>query len=68
VLVLIVGISVIVLALVVLGGIAYGVLGAAARLRKEVAGAQTDLGPVLADVQATRAAAERSRQERAQLH
>jgi hypothetical protein len=55
-----------VLALVVLGGIAYGVLGAAARLRKEVAGATDDLRPVLADVQGALAAAERSRQQRSE--
>jgi Sec-independent protein translocase protein TatA len=67
VLLLIVWIAVVVLALVVLGGIAYGVLGAVARLRKEVAGAADDLAPVLADIQATMAAAERSRQERSQL-
>ena len=66
-LLLIVWIAVVVLALVVLGGIAYGVLGAVARLRKEVTGAAADLAPVLADVQATLAAAERSRQERADL-
>jgi hypothetical protein len=67
VLLLIVGIAVVVLALVVLGGIAYGVLGAVARLRTEVAGVATDLAPVLADVQATLAAAERSREDRADL-
>jgi hypothetical protein len=67
VLLLIVCIAVAVLAIVVLGGIAYGVLGAVARLRKEVTGAAADLAPVLADVQATLAAAERSRQERAEL-
>jgi hypothetical protein len=68
VLLLIVWIAVAVLALVVLGGIAYGVLGAVARLRREVTGAAADLAPVLADVQATMAAAERSRQERSELH
>jgi hypothetical protein len=68
VLLLIVWIAVAVLALVVLGGIAYGVLGAVARLRREVTGAMADLAPVLADVQATMAAAERSRQERSELH
>jgi hypothetical protein len=67
VLLLIVWIAVAVLALVVLGGIAFGVLGAVARLRKEVTGAAADLAPVLADVQATLAAAERSRQQRAEL-
>jgi hypothetical protein len=68
VLLLIVWIAVAVLALVVLGGIVYGVLGAVARLRREVTGAMADLAPVLADVQATMAAAERSRQERSELH
>ena len=67
-LLLIVWIAVAVLALVVLGGIAYGVLGAVARLRKEVTGAASDLGPVLADVGATLAAAERSRPARSELH
>ena len=67
-LLLIVWIAVVVLALVVLGGIAYGVLGAVGRLRKEVTGAAADLAPVLADVQATLAAAERSRQERSEHH
>jgi hypothetical protein len=67
VLLLIVWIAVAVLALVVLGGIAFGVLGAVARLRKEVTGAAADLAPVLADVPATLAAAERSRQQRAEL-
>jgi hypothetical protein len=61
VLLLIVWIAVAVLAVAVLGGIAYGVLGAAARLRNEVAGAAVDLRPLLSDVQATLAAAERSR-------
>jgi hypothetical protein len=66
VLLLIVWIAVAVLAVVVLGGIAYGVLGAAARLRTEVAGATDDLRPVLAGVQAALAAAERSRQQRSE--
>jgi hypothetical protein len=61
VLLLIVWIAVAVLTVVVLGGVAYGVLGAAARLRTEVTGAAVDLRPVLADVQATVAAAGRSR-------
>jgi hypothetical protein len=63
VLLLIVWIAVAVLTVVVLGGVAYGVLGAAARLRKEVAGAAVDLRPVLADVQASVAAAERRRKQ-----
>jgi hypothetical protein len=62
VLLLIVWIAVAVLAVVVLGGILYGVLGAAARLRTEVTGAAVDLRPLLADVGTTLAAAERSRQ------
>jgi Sec-independent protein translocase protein TatA len=53
VLLLVVWIVVVVLAAVVLGGIAYGVLGAAARLRREIEGAERELRPVLADVQAT---------------
>jgi hypothetical protein len=59
VLLLVVWIVVVVLALVVLGGIAYGVLGAAARLRREIEGAERDLRPVLADVQAALEAVER---------
>ena len=58
-LLLIVWIVVVVLAVVVLGGIGYGVLGAAARLRREVEGARHDLRPVLADVQAALEAVER---------
>ena len=60
-LLLIVWIAVAVLTLAILGGIAYGVVGAANRLRKEVTGAAAEWQPVLADVQASRAAAERSR-------
>lgn len=49
-----------VLAVLVLGGVAYGVLGAAARLRREVEAVDRDLRPVLEDVQRTAArAAER---------
>ena len=58
-LLLIVWIVVVVLAVVVLGGIGYGVLGAAARLRREIEGVERDLRPVLADVQATLEAIER---------
>jgi hypothetical protein len=47
-----------VLALVVLGGLAYGLLGAAGRLRREVQGAERDLRPVLEQLQATAARAE----------
>ena len=58
-LLLVVWIVVVVLALVVLGGIAYGVLGAAARLRRELEGAERDLRPVLTDLQAALEAVER---------
>ena len=47
-----------VLALVVLGGLAYGLLGAFGRLRREVEGAERDLRPVLEQLQATAARAE----------
>ena len=62
-LLLVVWIVVVVLALVVLGGIGYGVLGAAGRLRREIEGAQRDLQPVLTDVQATLEALERRNRE-----
>ena len=58
-LLLVVWIVVVVLAVVVLGGIAYGVFSAAGRLRRELEGAERDLRPVLADVQATLEAIER---------
>ena len=51
-------IGVVVLALVVLGIVAYGVVGALTRLRREVEGAQRDLKPVLEQLQATAARAE----------
>jgi hypothetical protein len=63
VLLLVVWIVVAVLALVVLGGIGYGLLGAAARLRKELEAAERDLRPVLTEVEATMAAVERSRED-----
>ena len=47
-----------VLAVLVLGGLAYGLLGAAGRLRREIAGAEADLRPVLEQLQATAARAE----------
>ena len=50
---------VVVLALVVLGGIAYGLLGAFGRLRREIEGAERDLRPVLEQLQQT---AERAQQ------
>jgi hypothetical protein len=58
---LIVWIVVVVLALVVLGGVAYGVFGAFARLGREVASFEREVRPVLQQVQATAAAAEARR-------
>jgi hypothetical protein len=66
VLLLVVWIVVVVLAVVVLGGIGYGVLGAAARLRREIEGAERDLRPVLTDVQATLQAIERRSRQHAE--
>ena len=43
---------VVVLALVVLGGLAYGLMGSFGRLRREIEGAERDLRPVLAEMQA----------------
>ena len=51
-------VGVVVLALVVLGAVAYGLVGALTRLRREVEGAQRDLRPVLEQLQATAAHAE----------
>ena len=48
----------VVLALVVLGAIGYGLVGAMTRLRREVEGAQRDLRPVLEQLQATAARAD----------
>jgi hypothetical protein len=62
---LVVWIVVVVLALVVLGGIAYGLLGSAARLRREVEAAERDVRPLLEQVQATVAAAEDARERAA---
>ncbi|CCH88040.1 conserved exported protein of unknown function [Modestobacter italicus] len=59
---LIVWIVVAVLALGVLGVLAYGLLGAAGRLRRELSGLEQDVQPLLVEAQATaaRAAAQRS--------
>jgi len=59
---LIVWIVVAVLALGVLGVLAYGLLGAAGRLRRELSGLEQDVQPLLVEAQATaaRAAAQRA--------
>jgi hypothetical protein len=57
VLLLVVWIAVGVLAVLVLGGVAYGVLGAAGRLRREVEAVDRDLRPVLEEAQRTAARA-----------
>ena len=44
---------VVVLVLVVLGGLAYGLLGAFGRLRREIEGAERDLRPFLEQLQQT---------------
>ncbi|MFL6098061.1 MAG: hypothetical protein ACJ71Y_21625 [Blastococcus sp.] len=49
---LIVWIVVVVLALVVLGAISYGVLGAAGRLGRELEAAERDVRPLIQQVQA----------------
>jgi len=51
-------IGVVVLALLVLGIVAHGLVGALTRLRREVEGAQRELAPVLAQLQDTAARAE----------
>jgi hypothetical protein len=60
---LIVWIAVVVLALVVLGGVAYGVFGAFSRLGREVVAFEREVRPVLEQVQATAAAAEARRDQ-----
>ena len=54
---LIVWIVVVVLALVVLGAIAYGLLGAAGRLGRELEAAEREVRPLLERAQATAARA-----------
>jgi hypothetical protein len=58
VLLLVVWIAVVVLAVVVLGSLAFGLFGAAKRLRGELAALEREVRPVLAEAQAaaTRAA------------
>ncbi len=50
---LVVWVVVVVLMLVVLGGLAYGLLGAFGRLRGEIEGAERDLRPFLEQLQQT---------------
>jgi hypothetical protein len=57
VLLLVVWIAVAVLAVVVLGALGYGLLGAAGRLRRELEGLEREVRPVLAEVQASAARA-----------
>jgi hypothetical protein len=59
---LVVWIAVAVLAVLVLGAIGFGVLGALRRLEREVRGLEGELRPVLAEVQGTadRVAAQRA--------
>ena len=64
---LVVWIVVVVLALVVLGGVAFGVFGAFSRLGREVASFEREVRPVLDQVQATSAAAQ-ARRERDDEH
>ena len=56
----VVWIAVAVLAVVVLGALAYGVLGAAGRLRRELTALEHDVRPLLTEAQATAARAERA--------
>jgi len=58
-------IGVVVLALVVLGILAYGLVGALTRLRHEVEGAQRELKPVLEQLRATSARVEAAAARRA---
>jgi hypothetical protein len=58
---LIVWIAVAVLVLAVLGVLAYSLLGAAGRLRRELRGLEHDVAPLLAEAQATAARAAEQR-------
>ena len=60
-LLLIVWIVVVVLALVVLGAIAYGVLGAAGRLGRELQAAEREVRPLIEQAQATSQSLARTR-------
>ena len=53
----VVWIAVTVLAVVVLGALAYGVLGAAGRLRRELAALEQEVRPLLTEAQVTAARA-----------
>jgi hypothetical protein len=57
VLLLVVWIAVAVLAVVVLGALGYGLLGAVGRLRRELQALEGEVRPVLAEVQASAARA-----------
>jgi hypothetical protein len=57
VLLTVVWIAVAVLAVVVLGALAYGVLGAAGRLRRELAALEQEVRPLLTEAQVTAARA-----------
>lgn len=56
--IVVVWIVVVVLALVVLGAVAHGLLGAAGRLRREMAAAERDVAPLFAQMSAAQAAAD----------
>ena len=62
---LIVWIAVAVLVLLVLGVLAYNVLGAAGRLSRELRGLERDVRPLLTEAQATAARAAEQRADRA---
>jgi predicted Holliday junction resolvase-like endonuclease len=64
-LLLVVWIAVAVLAVVVLGGLLYNLLGAVQRLRREVAAVQADLRPIVTQAQETMAAAADARERSA---
>jgi hypothetical protein len=61
---LFVWIGVAVLAVLVLGVLAYGLLGAAGRLNRELRGLERDVQPLLAEAQAATAKAAEQRAER----